>query len=601
MDEYDEEMYNRELKAWESAREQDILYLVPLRLLEREEERFRASNLYLLDKEAQKAQSNGDFAEMFFTPYGATRFYRTVIGFHTGKLDLRGRFKPRYDNLIIRWQRFSEELRHIKEHSTSKQVELMFPDGRRLCDVVGGEPQYATEVEVHPQELLDTFCTRWHLIPKFLDLDALFKYKESDEERAAFMRHNVELSYAKFAQRLTALRNTPDALHRMRTLFLANALDLDITRLTGTTHEEYLERLRPLIKPVKDIVARSPGISECTINAFPLHAPLLATILTLPHLLTITLRKSILDTRSRRLPRCDTVLNALLGPSAEDNSIWNVLPSLTSLRWLYIDGSGGQCQLPSPAIRRAANVFTTLERLTLTDIPFDQLEFLTDWIRQAQRSRGPGLRLTHFKLEMRWGLSEQEILDILSALQGAPMKVFVIDGISDAEPTLFDAIANAFPRLESLTLVYRDSDRQVESKEAEWPHATWEYAPHFAGFTHLKHFGWNWKLGLMQPAPSCMLLFESDYALDWMSITDRAADEFFDDWDVIPRLFHAYCPTLESFYFVIKGLPFVRYRIRQEDGKGLQVQLMDLKGGYGDEHNPPYWKGWPKFTQKRST
>ncbi|KAF7791750.1 hypothetical protein EIP86_002774 [Pleurotus ostreatoroseus] len=429
---------------------------------------------------------------------------------------------------------------------------------------------------------------------------------ETDEERTEYMRQNIDLACKKFTQRLITIRDSTDILPRIRSLVIPNeVLDQDISIFTRITHEELFQRLGPLIEPVKEIITRSPGLEECSISGFPLNATLLSTILSIPSLIAINLRNCIIAADHTQIPQCDTVLNVSLTPeSFEYISTWNILPLFTSLRWLSIDRAGGRSELPPLVIRSADNVFATLERLMLAEIPFEEIGALTHWIRQARTPSGPGLRLTHFKLDMRYGIDEEECLSIISALQGAPMQVFVIDGIGVAAPALFDALANAFPQLESLTLIYRESDRQTISREAEWPYATWEYAPHFAGFTRLKHFGWNWKFDPMESTPSCLTLFESDFTERWQPDIS-ILDEYFNDWDSIPRLFYAYCPTLESSHFLIKGMALLRYRIRRVDGKGVQVEDLNstLYSGndYGAEHNPVRWVGWPRFTQKRRT
>lgn len=77
---------------------------------------------------------------------------------------------------------------------------------------------------------------------------------------------------------------------------------------------------------------------------------------------------------------------------------------------------------------------------------------------------------------MNLSLDREQLMDLISALETAPLRVLALGGISYAKLDLFDRLAEAFPDPEALTLVLRES-RQTSTTPCTWPHATWEYAP----------------------------------------------------------------------------------------------------------------------------
>ena len=165
----------------------------PLRLYERDEERFWAMRTKIVPRGKGKTRSGAvvKFADIFVTPYRVQRFCRTVIGFHTvgliffmtsitttltrsthvqGDLDLQGRFKPRDKDLFVRWQGFREEVHCIKQHSAPKEVVLRLDDDTP----VGSEPVTVTQYKVNSPRKLKAFLTNWRLEPCWFDLGTSF-------------------------------------------------------------------------------------------------------------------------------------------------------------------------------------------------------------------------------------------------------------------------------------------------------------------------------------------------------------------------------------------------------------------------------------------
>ncbi|KAF8993304.1 hypothetical protein BDQ17DRAFT_1453196 [Cyathus striatus] len=168
---------------------------------------------------------------------------------------------------------------------------------------------------------------------------------------------------------------------------------------------------------------------------------------------------------------------------------------------------------------------------------------LTRWIN-LNAARLP-LQLTHLKISTRIWLEERFIFSLLDALShgSAPLKVFVLDGIMEGSLELFDRISASCPQLLGLTINRRENFHQRQCHPATWPHATWEYASHFAGFQRLEYFAWNLQVdpnfGL---TPASMVYLEEGGNPRWSEYKD-----FYEDNNHAAYPFAAHCPTLKSF------------------------------------------------------
>ncbi|KIK52434.1 hypothetical protein GYMLUDRAFT_251257 [Collybiopsis luxurians FD-317 M1] len=118
------------------------------------------------------------------------------------------------------------------------------------------------------------------------------------------------------------------------------------------------------------------------------------------------------------------------------------------------------CIPPPPPPVQHLNVFNHLRFLCLFE--FYELPTLSNWIR-TNRLQG-NLSLTHLKLTSQWGQSDDEVIDLLEALRTSPLEVLLIDGLRDANLILFQCIAEWFPGLRGLSLIRRDSNRQLTAK-----------------------------------------------------------------------------------------------------------------------------------------
>ncbi|EPT01409.1 hypothetical protein FOMPIDRAFT_1100545, partial [Fomitopsis schrenkii] len=155
---------------------------------------------------------------------------------------------------------------------------------------------------------------------------------------------------------------------------------------------------------------------------------------------------------------------------------------------------------------------------------------------------------------------------LLSALRGTPLEVLVLPGPTYVGEDLFAGLAEAFPALSPLTLVFRQNIRHVLYKLSRWPGTTYQYASYLAAFSNPDVFAWSYDLEV-QPLYSTFpsnLPIDEDQCSRSVSVND--ADDsmwtripfcgnkigvtlWHGDWKCLARLFMAHAPTLESLFF----------------------------------------------------
>lgn len=265
------------------------------------------------------------------------------------------------------------------------------------------------------------------------------------------------------------------------------------------------------------------------------------------------------------LPPCPsvrTVVIDIISDETNHNHLWKFLSSFPSIKFLVINASTTfrtQSLFAGLNVETGFNPFKTLERLILYGIfPLDMSQ-----LSAKLRAAGP-LLLTHLKLQANHnglGIPAWCMVPILDALQKAPLRVLSLEGIRFAQPVLISVISHLFPNLEALTILYRDSDRQTETKEVRWPCPSQDYACRLSQLHHLKFFGWNCSLpALPQGAFDTFKSFEDGFPESPAEVSDEKDDDGF-----TIRLFAAYCPSLE--YFTVfrhrsdPGLSFYEYAI----------------------------------------
>ncbi|KZT07740.1 uncharacterized protein LAESUDRAFT_104421 [Laetiporus sulphureus 93-53] len=186
-------------------------------------------------------------------------------------------------------------------------------------------------------------------------------------------------------------------------------------------------------------------------------------------------------------------------------------------------------------------------------------------------------------------MRREKILDLVSACHGAPLRRLVLDGLNYVGEELFHSIADAFPSLQSLALLYRQNALQRHSRARVWPEPTWIYAKYLSSFRHLRQFAWNFSIEPIYVGTNYNLPYmEEDYPDHWIGDYQL---EYFSDWSCLAKLFVAHCPTLESLMFTSNRVAMLGFSISQDKTGHILVVASD--SDYLDDQieeiNPYQW------------
>lgn len=277
-----------------------------------------------------------------------------------------------------------------------------------------------------------------------------------------------------------------------------------------------------------------------------------------------TIRRKLLSDATFNCPQISNLRIYMDSSFQETHSQWYSLLLCPRIRTLSVIQFGiGPFPAPEELFWKQCRLHD-LERLSLDNIDANDLVALIKFLSRNNTS----VRLTHFKMHMDWGVPDSEIMNLLIALETAPLEVLVLEGLAQAEFPIFERIVSLFPDLVALTLVRRQNPNQHENKLAPWPHSSWEYASYLRGFKALRHFCWNFLTEYWDATPTTLLAFEVDFASS-SAITENKSDSnqvdydpndevpyFLDShWMALP--FAAYCTTLETFSLMDRTVEMV--------------------------------------------
>ena len=304
-------------------------------------------------------------------------------------------------------------------------------------------------------------------------------------------------------------------------------------------------------------------LEELKVGSMFLDTQFAGTILSLPTLHTLVLADcdwSIDDPSA--LPTSTSLLNlsvANLLPMSARTALGSLLPRMPSLRYLASSGPLSASRVvvtePPDVMEASSSILRSVERISISMFRLDEVDVLVDWLLSTSAIHPPVV-LTHFKLNSLNGVFEMHCRDIIGALRDAPLRYLHLEGIRYAAPELIDLIANTFPDLLELTLIYRDSNRQLFQGPSYWPLPAQEYAPRFAGFKRLASFSFNYRLSHIQYSPVIMRSFEEGFSQS--EVVNFVYEE---EWKSMFHMFAAYVPSLETLDLVLNTVFH-----RREDG-----------------------------------
>ena len=285
------------------------------------------------------------------------------------------------------------------------------------------------------------------------------------------------------------------------------------------------------------------------------------------------------------LPRSGSMTNLILdrlGDSDRGELMATCLfPNLKTL--IMLADYRSACGLLHTDFPATCNPFRTVQRLHIENIEPEDVSCLSNCLREAATSGN--LRLTHLKIAQRphYVLRQQELLDLVSALRGAPLEVLSMCGLAYVGEQLFVALAEAVPDISVLTLAYRQNAGQDPVKFSRWPEPSYQYAGYLAALPRLQTFVWNFCL---EPFPC---YFPSEFpvfascAIDHSSMdSEDQCEEPYDDihwddktwykeWECLAKLFSVHVPTLLSLVILQGSMPIVNI-ISRETGDNIHIK-----------------------------
>ncbi|CCM06320.1 uncharacterized protein FIBRA_08572 [Fibroporia radiculosa] len=413
------------------------------------------------------------------------------------------------------------------------------------------------------------------------------------EKMREYLHSHLFSTLQELSQDITFLLSRTDITQRIRNLSLGNQWSSDHLALAGLDLSDdpnaYATFFAPVCKGFESVLTRASDVVDLCLST-TISPQMLFAMAAMANLRTLEIIDCRFSTRPQtQLPRLTSVINASFIITSDDDDdadeVLLLLASLPNLRMLCVDGSPYKpFRMHQIGFDKGDEPPRRIERISLAQIARDQLPVLGIWIRRAAELNDGRSCLTHFKLEVEYGLGRDELADLISALRGAPMDTLILDGLAYVGLDLFADISSAFPGLRSLTLFRRENSLQRRCSRSRWPEPSWTYASYLSRFTNLQHFGWNFDINpYCVYSPRFLLLMENGYSTEsWESVFQSAADECFTEWECLARLFAAYCATLQSLSFAVSDVVAIQdFSISRDNEGKVTVDTFDINGSIG--------------------
>jgi hypothetical protein len=365
-----------------------------------------------------------------------------------------------------------------------------------------------------------------------------------------------------------------------------------------------------IMRGIEQAFALCANLTELSIGFIDISEALLHTATTMPNLqrllfwqVHVTDANILLRIQRGSYPPSTARLLQLRNSYFCDLS-WHIVSLFPSTKWLAVanNSTDSSVFLPPRELRPHLNPFALVERLSLYPLDNSDSEEFIDfsrWMRLEMQHRPPPLK--HAAIVTRSYMTNAERDALITAIPGNQLRTLVLGDIQHVEPRFISHLAELFPVLEGLTLWYRPSNYHDRSCQWIWPYPSYEYAPHLAAFSKLRHFGWNSQYG-EGVTPFGLEMYErfimkgkslndaewddEDYRDFFMADTDVFED---DEEQAVVRLFATYCPVLSSVsYYFDRSFPWFIMKISRDGGR---ITVTTLKNG-SRELCSPYMPAW---------
>ncbi|KAF9461866.1 hypothetical protein BDZ94DRAFT_1298978 [Collybia nuda] len=469
------------------------------------------------------------------------------------------------DNIVIDYSLLIENtvsvLKIIKANPTPRIQKLCLMDlPPELLDMVFQHTDlYRARLLSSTSRQLNRIGRPYIYVSRTLTFDLPMGFRNNIIDIGDHLQHLSNLAHSERARILETtefLLSRPDLCQELRTVSMTNnwrsssfertsAQGFELSRIEG-------KFFAPIHREFMNILAISNNLVSIAFCSLRFRTDDIECLAKLHFLHTLSLQEChiVLSARAK-LQSSDiefpAVHNLRLWFSATTISMWHILPLCSNLRTLSVlSPCKFNISTPSPTMWSRCRFLPNLERLCMNHIDPASVISLAEALQTA--SDAGGLRLTHFKLHTRRGVTDADAHSLLDSIQGAPIKVLVLEGLAEAELPIFEKIADNHDKtLEALTLVRRSSDRQLRNRAVVWPHATWEYASHFSRLSKLQHFGWNSTSRSTSASTSDLYLLESGFSNELPLDISEDDGGCMDSLGLESLPFASHCPSLKTF------------------------------------------------------
>lgn len=383
-----------------------------------------------------------------------------------------------------------------------------------------------------------------HVDQRYMD-----EHATGDEGR--FMYRRARLARDAFMEHADYLMNYPDVARRIRT-FRASSWErcmiryaLQSRRMNGPIGFQHA-----LSRGLEMALFSMTNIESLYLDHIGITSAVARHLVSLPRLTTLSLRKCTVSSRFRRVKITSDSLRVFvlhLSHHTSQCSPWRLAQFFPHLTTIIAYGSALVLGDDPPFLLPYTDEWGGFNPFTLHDITHVHLHNLTmdQWdpflslLLRATSDQNRPIPLTHLVISAFHPFDRQFLLEMLTVLHPVPLEQLVIDGISYADPSLFEHIRAMQPTLASLTLKYRSGlARHLRIAPAPWPRASWEYAQEIARFPRLTHFSWNYQTEHL----ICTAALVSLEGEPWDPDVEGADVQ--DEMDLILPLFANVCPNL---------------------------------------------------------
>lgn len=248
-----------------------------------------------------------------------------------------------------------------------------------------------------------------------MDKKIYAEFEPDDPARIEYARNQANNARTKFLEKVNYITSQLSILKRVERLVIGNSIyDAQYEMADWNSPEEREQYFLVIAAAFQTVIEAASNLKELTCDCVPLTENIIRAILASHSLHTLNIQSSEVlvpvPTIFAMRPSDSLVHFTILPYIKADTTSWRLLPALPNLRWLQIFRAGRVNRvLPPRDLRFDFNIFATLERMYFKFAQRPEVTELCEMLTRTALADGPGLRLTHFKIECEFGLDRAAV------------------------------------------------------------------------------------------------------------------------------------------------------------------------------------------------